>query len=77
MRLLAAWPPETWAFAGVVATTAAGYLAGRNRWLVKASTEMAEAYRDLIGELRSEIDRLKEEVAELRQLLSRRRVKSQ
>lgn len=48
------------------------YLAGRNRWLVKALDASSTAYQELIADLRLEIDRLKAEVSELRTLLSNR-----
>lgn len=57
---------------GLFASTAA-YLAGRNRWLVKAAKDLVESYEQLIKEFRLEIDRLKGEVAELRELLSAKR----
>lgn len=51
-----------------LATTTAGYLAGRNRWLTRTLQSITETYEALIDQLREEIDRLTREVTELQVL---------
>lgn len=58
------------AIAGL-ATTAAGYLAGRNRALARTLRTATETYETLIEQLREEINRLRAEVTELRALMRR------
>lgn len=63
-------PEVLLAIIGLV-TTGAGYLAGRNRVLTRTLNTVNATYEALIGQLRSEIDRLHHRVLDLESALTR------
>lgn len=50
--------PQYWFAIAGLATTAAGYLAGRNRALTRTLKTVNATYEALVAQLRKEIDRL-------------------